>query len=132
MIRRYGIDTSILVRLLTRDPISAYEYCVATLTDIVENQAGEVSASNQVIGEAYIAVQLHYGSSKSEARSALLDALRSGFVRPLNGPQVMDMLSIDSGAGLVDRLIADGYSQVACETLTLDRRMANLPGARTL
>ena len=132
MIRRYGIDTSVLVRLLTRDPLSAYEYCITTLTDIVQNQRGEVVASNQVIGEAYVVAQLHYGATKTEARVALLNAFRSGFLRPLNGAQVMEMLDDSGGAGLVDRLIADGYAQVGYETLTLDRKMANLPDVKIL
>ena len=34
--------------------------------------------------------------------------------------------------GLFDRLIADDYSRVGLETLTLDRRMATLPNARRL
>ncbi len=132
MTLRYGIDTSVLVRLLTRDPISAFEYCVESLADIIENQNGEVFASNQVIGEAYIAVQLHYGASKTEARTELLNTLRSGFVRPLNGTKTLEMLGPILGAGLVDRLIADGYDQTGCETLTLDRKMANLPNVKML
>ena len=132
MTPRYGIDTSVLVRLLTQDPLSAYQYCVATLTEIVANQKGEVFASNQVIGEAYVAVQLHYGASKTEARRELINALRSGFVRPLNGTKTLEILNASQGAGLVDRLIADGYAQAGCETLTLDHKMANLPETRLL
>ena len=62
MIRRYGIDTSILVRLLTGEPQDAFEYCTNALNDIVVNQGGELYASNQVIGEAYVAVQHAYGA----------------------------------------------------------------------
>lgn len=58
MTRRFGIDTSILVRLLTRDPEADFEYCVGRLQTVLDAD-GEVFASNQVIGEAYVAVQHH-------------------------------------------------------------------------
>ena len=34
--------------------------------------------------------------------------------------------------GLIDRLIAEDYSRTVSETLTLDRRMAALPGVSRL
>ena len=85
MTRRFGIDTSILVRLLTGEPASDFEHCVAKLTGLVQDSAAEIFASNQVIGEAYVAVRHHYGVTKADARSGLIDVLRSGLVAPLNG-----------------------------------------------
>ena len=111
MIRRYGIDTSVLVRLLTRDPEKDFEYCVRKLRALVDEQGGEIFVSNQVVGEAYVAVQHHYGASKAAARASLLDALRSGLVFPLNGRSVIEALEATGGPGLLDRLIADDYSQ---------------------
>ena len=87
----------------------------------------EVFASNQVIGEAYIAVQHHYGVSEADARVELLNTFRSGLVAPLNGQAVIEALSASGSPGLFDRLIADDYSRAGLETLTLDRRMASLP-----
>ena len=77
MTRRFGIDTSILVRLLPRDPEADFDYCVTKLRALIE-QGGEVFASNQVIGETYVAVQHHYGVSKADARASLLDAAAGG------------------------------------------------------
>ena len=45
---------------------------------------------------------------------------------------VLTALQDRSGAGLIDRLIAEDYSRTASETLTLDRRTAALPGVRRL
>ena len=132
MPQRFGIDTSILVRLLTRDPEDDFDYCIARLSALVGEQDSEILVSNQVIGEAYIAVQHHYGVSKADARAALLDALQSGLVAPLNGRSAIDALSATQGAGLFDRLIADDYSRVGLETVTLDRKMAALPAAQRL
>ncbi len=132
MTRRYGIDTSILVRLLTRDPEGEFARCVEALRALIEDQGDEVFASNQVVGEAYVAIQHHYGVSKDDARTSLLNTLRSGLVAPLNGLSVIEALGATSGPGLFDRLIADGYSKVGLDTLTLDRRMASLEGISRL
>ena len=35
MIRRYGIDTSVLVQLLTRDPEKDFECCVSKLRALI-------------------------------------------------------------------------------------------------
>ena len=63
-----GIDTSVLVRLVTGDPPDIHSHCVEALNELVANGV-EVFASNQVIGEAYITAQHHYGVNRDEARS---------------------------------------------------------------
>lgn len=132
MTPRFGIDTSILVRLAAGDPEEGFQQCVRALTALVESAGAEVFASNQVIGEAYIALQHHYGVAKSDARDGLASVLRSGLVAPLNGAAVFEALGTESGCGLLDRLIADDYRRADLATLTLDRKMASLPGARLL
>lgn len=132
MTLRYGTDTSVLIRLLTGHPPDEYHRCLRELTRIVEDDHRDILVSNQVIGEAYIALQHHYGISKLEARQALTQVLTSGLVAPLNGQAALDILSAQGGAGLLDRLIAEDYSRQVSETLTLDRRMASLPGVRRL
>lgn len=127
MTARFGIDTSILVRLATGDPEDGFEHCVRKLTALVERDDGEVFASNQVIGEAYIALQHHYGVSTPDARAALISVLKSGLVAPLNGAGVFAALEANTGCGLLNRLIADDYRRAELTTLTLDRKMAALP-----
>ena len=131
MTQLYGIDASVLVRLVTADPEPDFERCVNKLRALIEEQDSEVFASNQVVGEAYIVLQHHYGISSPDARSALADALTSGLVAPLNGQSVVLALQASGGPGLFDRLIADGYSHAGLETLTLDRHMASLPSVVT-
>ena len=99
---------------------------------MVEREDAEVFASNQVIGEAYVALQHHYGVSKPEARVALASVLKSGLAAPLNGPGVFAALAAGGGCGLLDRLIADDYRRADLTTLTLDRKMGALPQARRL
>lgn len=129
----YGIDTSILVRLLTGDPDKDFQQTVKSLTRILTDEPNaEILASNQVIGEAYIAVQHHYGVTKPDARSALLTVFSSGLVAPVNGSTVLNALRSTSGCGLLDRLIVDDYHHHTLVTLTHDQKMAALPNARKL
>ena len=132
MTQRYGIDTSVLVRLVTREPEADFEDCVNKLRVLVEEQRCEVFASNQVVGEAYIAIRHHYGKSSAEARATLADVLRSGLVAPLNGIAVIQALRSEGGPGLFDRLIADDYSRAGLQTLTRDRAMASLTRVQRL
>ena len=131
MALRYGIDTSVLVRLITGEPPDAFAHCVERLNALVVSGA-EIFASNQVIGEAYVAVQHHYDVSETDARSELSRALTSGLVAPLNGRAVIEALESSGGPGLFDRLIADDYSRADLQVLTLDRRMAALSDVRRL
>ena len=85
----------------------------------------EIFASNQVIGEAFIAVQHHYGVSAEDAQTELGNVLRSGLVAALNGSAILETLATRGGPGLFDRLIANDYSRAGMETLTLDRSMAS-------
>ena len=132
MTPRFGIDTSVLVRLAVGEPERDFRHCTEALRVLVEDEGREIFASNQVIGEAYVAIQHHYGVSDADARAALIDVLTSGLVAPLNSHAAIQALQTREGPGLFDRLIADDYSRAGLETLTLDRRMANLPNVRQL
>jgi len=129
--RRIGIDTSILVRLVTGQPPDVYSLCVERLTSLVADGA-EIFASNQVIGETFVVVQHHYGAKKEDARAEIRNTLSSGLVAPLNGQAVLEALEASTGPGLFDRLIANDYSRADLQILTLDRKMAALPAVRLL
>lgn len=131
MTQPYGIDTSVLVRLVTAEPERDFQHCVDELRSMIEQDA-EIFASNQVIGEAYIVLQHHYDISSDDACSALVDVLTSGMVAPLNGQTVISALEDTGRPGVFDRLIADGYTHAGMETLTLDRQMAQLPDVSRL
>ncbi len=132
MTRRFGIDTSVLVRLATGDPEVDYLKNLSSLTHLVEKEQAEIVVSNQVIGEAYVALQFHYGVAKADARSALVTVLQSGLVAPLNGAKVIEILCSRQPAGLLDRLIAEDYQREGLKILTNDKRMAKLPSCSKL
>ena len=127
-----GIDTSVLVRLTSRQPERDFQRCIEQIRILAEEQESEIFASNQVTGEAYIALLHHYGTSDSDARATLIETLTSGLVVPLNGQSVIEALQAQGGPGLMDRLIDDGYRRMGLEVLTLDRQMSRLPNSRLL
>ena len=132
MVLRYGIDTSILVRLVTGEPEQMYLYCLDKLTSLIDGYDFKFVASNQVIGETYVTVQHHYGMTRASAKSALLAVFEMGLVTPLHGEEIISMLQESDSPGLFDRLIASDYEHNDLEVYTLDRRMSSLVNARRL
>jgi len=130
----YGIDTSILVRLLTGDPESDYARTVTALETLLDREPkSRIVASNMVIGEAYIVVQHHYGVTKAEARAALLEIFQCDLIEPQGGKHTLDVIkAATKGAGLMDRLIVAQYQTSGCVTLTHDKRMSRVDGAELL
>jgi predicted nucleic acid-binding protein len=128
----YGIDTSIMVRLLTGQPEVDYQTTVNRLTALRTSQPEHITVANVVIAEAYAVLQHHYGLAKPAAREALLSVLTSGLVEPAHGDAVLDALKSTKEPGLTDRLIALDYARAGATTLTLDRKMAMLPGCSRL
>jgi len=129
----YGIDTSVLVRLLTGHPEKDFRATSEALRKLFDQAPTvELVVSNQVIGEAYITLQHHYGLSKADARKGIRNFLTDGMVAPLNGIVVLDVLATKSGAGLMDRLIAQDYEAQGLSVLTNDRSMSKIEGVRLL
>lgn len=129
----YGLDTSIFVRLLTGHPEKDFQSTALALKKLHEKDPStELVVSNQVIGEAYITLQHHYSISKKDARNAILKLFNTGFISPLNGRTVFDILSVRGGAGLMDRLIADDYQMREASILTNDKRMGKISGVTLL
>ena len=85
----YGIDTSVLLRLATGHPEQQSKQSQQAIEKLLDQPANSVVASNQVIGEAYVVLQKFYELSKDESRDALSNVLQSGYVEPLNGPEVL-------------------------------------------
>ncbi|GAB5562272.1 MAG: hypothetical protein SynsKO_39190 [Synoicihabitans sp.] len=129
----YGIDTSVLVRLITGHPAKHFEATSDALQALFSREpTAELVASNQVIGETYITLQHHYGLTKPDAREGLGAFLADGIVAPLNGAAVLQVLNEKGGAGLMDRLIAQDYEARGMNVLTNDRSMAKILNARLL
>lgn len=131
MIKRYAIDTSILVRLLTGHPAEEYEALKRTLDGLLQNGA-RLCVTSMVVGEAYVALQHHYKFEKRTAREALYELFSSRYVNPIDGEKVLKALLDFQGAGFMDRLIAICSAREGMTTLTLDRKMGKLPDGKSI
>ncbi len=121
------------MRLLTGHPEAEYEKTVHRFEERLRKEPeAEFFVSNQVIGEAYIALQHHYGISKAAAKAAMRDVFTSGVCSPLNGASVIEVLQTDHSCGLLDRLIANDYDKCGMKVLTNDLKMSRLPSAQKL
>ena len=130
---RVGLDTSVLLRLLTGEP----ERLAAVAARRVEDslRAGDtVLVSDLVVSEAYFALQHHFGLSKAQAIEVLREFLRESgalAVGSADGILAMPNLAV-AQPGLVDRLIHAEYLRVAELMLTFEKSAARLAGARVL
>lgn len=122
-----GLDTSVVLRLLTGQPPKDARTAKERLHKAVEAHE-DVHVTDLVLGEAYFALQYHYGVSKDQARAGLLEMLRSGIVCP-SPVEAVRALAAARGAGVMDRLIHERHGHLGCMTLTFDRKMAALEGA---
>jgi predicted nucleic acid-binding protein len=130
---RVGLDTSVLLRLLTGEP--APLAALAARRVEASLVAGDtVLVSDLVVSEAYFALQHHFGLSKAQAIGALRDFLRqSGVVAAGAAHDILATPNLAAAQpGLVDRLIHAEYAGVADEMLTFERSAARLPGAHVL
>ena len=118
---RYALDSSVLVRVLARDPEPLATDVILKLEALRE--AGHVFVvSNLVLAETYYAVCYHYRLEKK----VVLDALHRlsqqyGFEFTPEAVATLSLANIDRASpGFVDRLIhgeqhAKGISVLSCE-----------------
>ena len=129
-----GLDTSVVVRLLTGEPRAQAARAREALKAAVASGGGPVLVSDVVVGEAWFVLLHHYAVPHEEAVAALVALLSDP--RILNNGAAREALAeARAGAtrpGLMDRLIAGGYSLLGAEMLTFDRDAGRLPGVRLL
>jgi len=123
----YGIDTSVLVRLLVGEPAAVATKVRERLLEL-HRLRQPVIASDLVIAEAYVALKYHYAIEPDAIRGGLQAMLASGLVQPEPGSAVLAVLQAKVGgrAGFVDRLIQASYAVDGMTTLTVDKAQAKI------
>ena len=129
-----GLDTSVLVRVLTGEP---NDLALVALSYLLERkQAGDrVLVSDWVLAEAYYALQYHYGASKRDTLDALGDFLASpGIEGTGEVAAVLATPDLESAKpGFIDRVIHRNYLRSGAEEVaTFERAAAKLPNVRVL
>lgn len=98
MTHRYGIDTSVFVGLLNGEPDADKHKTMKAFEQRLETEPqAEFFVPNQVLGEAYIAHQGHFGITKADTKSAMCAVLDSELCPPQNGFSVLDALGENKG-----------------------------------
>lgn len=130
----HGLDTSVLVRLLTGRP---RDLALAALTFVLESRrAGDrLRVSELVVAEAYYALQHHYGIAKKETLGALRQFLDTPGVEAEAGlSSVLATPRLESAnPGFIDRVIHGGYRRSGVEQfVTFEKAATKLPGTLVL
>ena len=130
---RIGLDTSVLLRLLTGEPADLATAAVRRIESALRG-GDTVLAPDLVVSEAYFALQHHYGLSKAEAIATLAALLHESGIEAAGaaGRVLATPHLATARPGFVDRLIHAEYTQIADEMLTFERPAARLPRARVL
>ena len=129
----YGLDTSVVVRLLAAEPPELAEIAQRTLADL--NAQGETPfVDDLVIAETYFALVYNYDITKEKALEGLRLLLESGDVAASD--TVLRILRTPNLAtakpGFVDRLIHGSYQARNARMVTFERASARLPNVQVL
>ena len=123
----FGLDTSVVLRLLTGQPQELASRALARYQEGIAN-GDAFCVSDIVASETYYAIQHHYGKTKGEALSAL-KAFSSGegisfsqnFAASINTPDIHR-----AKPGFVDRMLASGYREQGQITLSCEKSFRRL------
>lgn len=122
----FGIDTSVLVRLLVGEPAPLAAKARERLVE-AHRLRQAVVVSDVVIAEAYHALKFHYEIESAAIRASMQQMLASGLIQPEPGSAVLATLAGKPGkAGFVDRLIQARYEADGLTTWTLDKAQAKI------
>jgi predicted nucleic-acid-binding protein len=129
-----GLDTSVLIRVLTGEPRDLALVALDYLQD--RERAGDrVLVSDWVLAEAYYALQHHYKASKRDTLKALGDFLASpGIEGTGEVATVLATPDLESAKpGFIDRVIHLNYLHSGAEEVaTFERAAAKLPKVTVL
>jgi predicted nucleic acid-binding protein len=130
-----GLDTSVVLRLLTGEPVRQANVALAFLGELKAHGRRAV-VSDLVVSETYFALQAHYEVPKKAAVRALLEFLQSGFAEEEeNGAAVEALGSISTSSqkpGFVDRMIHAQYGKIPAALVTFEKASGKLDHAIVL
>jgi predicted nucleic acid-binding protein len=127
-----GLDTSVVLRLLTGTPADQAEQA----RRLVASAHEPVVISDLVVSEVYFALRHHYGIPHRDTVRVLRAVLDDQQVRCSGLAHLV--LAAEAAqpsppkAGLMDRLILAEYARDGIQLATFDRALARRPGARSV
>lgn len=131
---KVGLDTSVILRLLTGEPEPLARCALVELRSLLTGGVTPL-VSDLVVSEVYFALQCHYGVPKAEALSMLATFLKESGVKPAGAAAAVLAVSniATVNPGFVDRLIVAEYVNLSAkEVLTFEKAAGRLPRVRVL
>jgi predicted nucleic acid-binding protein len=127
----YGLDTSVVLRLLVGSPPSQAKTAMDFVMECLQNHI-TVYVSDMVVLETWHALRHHYNVPTVEAADALFDFL--SFPAITSTGHAVSMLKDynGTGAGIPDRLIRKDYRDDADVVATFDKKFAGLADMKKL
>lgn len=123
----YWLDSSFVIRLLTRDPLPLYESAAAFVRRWKKGKPG-LFVPDLVLAEAYHALQHHFGFSKTDALKTLLAFSRHPAIAV--SPHAHAILVLPGLAtanpGFVDQLIHGAAHASGCRLVTFEKSARKL------
>ena len=129
----YGLDTSVVLRLITDSPPALAAIVKSRITDILK-AGDDFFISDLVVDEAYFALQHFYGFSKESSVAALRAiAAEPGFAL---SPEATTALSTPgvwkANPGFIDRVLASEYAAKGFVTLSCEKSFRRLDLAEVI
>ena len=123
-----GLDTTVILRLLTGEPEKQFEKAKRFLEEQLTNNK-KLFVSDLVVAEACFALHYHYKVPKAEAIARLDSLLSSGMIHPTPGSVCQKVMKerLNHQAGFVDQMIHEQYGVVTEHTASFDKLMCKLP-----
>ena len=124
----FGLDTSVLLRLLTGEPSELASHALERYQRGIAN-GDDFAVSDVVAAETYYALQHHYNKTKEESLAALM--MFSGDERISFSPDFMAAIKTPNihkaNPGFVDRMLVSGYTSKGQITLSCEKSFRRLP-----
>ena len=123
----YGLDTSVLMRLLNRTNDDYVQRISARINALLA-AGDDFFISEVVVSEIYFALQHHYGYSKAEAIMALraIEASPGFSFSPEAAAALATPDAWKANPGFVDRMIVNGYAARGHVTLSCEKDFRRL------
>ena len=129
----FGLDTSVVLRLLTGQPQDLAAKALARYQDGIA-AGDDFSVSDLAASESYYAIQHHYGKSKEEALDALKNfscgegiSFSQNFLTAINTPNIHK-----ASPGFVDRMLSSDYGGRGQITLSCEKSFRRLPDTEVI
>ena len=129
----YGLDTSVVMRLLARTNDTLAEFARNRICDLLDEGHG-FYISCFVASEVYYALQHHYGATKQESVEALRAlAAEDGFSFSEEAKAALATPEVwKASPGFVDRMLAGEYSAKGYRTLSCEKSFRKLDFAEVI